>query len=174
MSDITTLKKQREIKPEIETLLPYFLAGGELETALGFITYLRTNRMAPKWAGIHNAWNAVCKGKPFYYIRLGSAWHKKDNAAKWAVIPYLNRMNDYADEIFGEVMQQVVWDNMYYCWSCNHYDCAPGTTKTLLGRELTGLCSLNHQRLPVGFVNPDKATLDYVKKLLEFERQART
>jgi hypothetical protein len=174
MSDITTLVTQRETKPDAEAVLPYFLEGGELDRAKDFIGRLRVAKPAPKWGGVHNAWNAAYKGKPLYYVRLGNVWHKASNKAKWSVIPYLNHMNDYADIIDAESMRQAILDNLYYCWGCNHHNCAPGTNLTILGNELTGMCSLNHNRIPVGFADPDETTLGYIERLLGLEKAARS
>ena len=172
MSDITVLSVQRKIKPKIENVLPYYLDGRMLKTALDFVAYLRADKMNPAWT-LHNAWKAAYKGKPIFYIRLGKEWVRKTENVKWVFTPYLNHIDEYEDEIFKENWQHMIWDDLHYCRNCGH-KCPPGI-KSILGKEFSGLCHgiFYGGRLPVSFVNPDEAAINRIKKLLEFEKNAR-
>jgi len=174
MSDITTLPVQREIKPNIEDVLPYYLEGGTLNAALDYVNYLRENKMNLKWAGIHNAWKAACKGKPIIYVRLDCKHRNEDKTAKWAVVPYLVNMHEYEDEIIMEGLQDLVCDGFWRCITCA-YGCNPGADKTIAGNELTGLCCGNFYsgRNWVWFYDPDETTISCTKKLLDMEKKAR-
>ena len=175
MSDITVidLETQRLVRPKIESVLPYFLDDKMLEAALDFISYLRTNKMSPGWAGIHNAWKAMNKGKPICYIRLGREWIRETKNVKWVVMPYLNNIEDYAIEILKENWQNIIWDDLHYCRKCA-YNC-PLLSKTILGKDFTNLCHAQfyNGRFPVSFVNPDEEAFNRVKKLMKLEREAR-
>ena len=175
MSDITVLSVQREIKPKIEDVLPYYLNGAELESALNFIAYLRADRINPGWAGVHNAWKGAYKGKPVYYIRLGREWVRDTKNVKWVVILYMNHIKEYEEKIFEEGWQNIIWDDLHRCRGCNN-GCAPGIDRTVLGREFTGLCNgiFYSGRFPVSFVNPAETDYDIIKKMLDIEKSSRT
>lgn len=172
-SNITRLEVQRKIKPMIEEVIPEYLDGDIKKTALDFILHLRENKMKPAWA-IHNGWKSIYKGKPIYYIRLGKEWVNNSKNVKWVVTPYLNHIKTYEEAIINEGWQNLVWDNLHYCRSCNN-GCAPGASMTVLGKELTGLCygTLYSGRFPVSFVDPGETMVYYIKRLLDIEKQAR-
>ena len=181
MSEILTLKTQRELKPNIEDILPYFIDSTELEIASDFITHLRGNKMNPRWAGVHNTWNCNYKGRIICYIRFGVTWHakwKSDNI-KWEISPNLININAYEDEIILENLQSYIWDGLVYCKSCVNSDgamreCSPGATKTVLKKDIIGICGgFFNGRKPISFQNPDKTAIGHIKRLLELERQAR-
>ena len=168
-NDITHLHVQREVKPKVEDVLPYFLDGDMLEYALGFVAFLRANRMSPGWAGVHNAWRATNKKRPICYIRLGREWVRDTENVKWVVVLYLDNMNGYTDKI-NDDWQKIIWDDLHYCRNCA-YGCFPGKTKTILGKEFSGLCPTFFNK--VCFVNPEEATIKIITRLLELEREAR-
>ena len=174
MQDVTDLRVQREIKPKVEDVLPYYLDNEMMESALLFMDYLREHKMNPRWAGVHNAWKYVYKGKPVYYIRLGKEWVRETENVKWVVTLYLNHLSEYEDFILREGWQNIIWDDLHYCRNCNN-GCAPGTDRTIIGREFHGLCNgiLYSGRFPVNFVNPDETASFRMKKLLELEINAR-
>jgi len=130
--------------------------------------------MNPGWAGVHNAWKGSYKGKIMYYIRLGREWIRETENAKWVVIPYLNHMNAYEDNILSEGWQNIIWDDLHYCRNCG-YKCHPKANQTILGKEFTGLCNglFYGGRFPVSFVNPGEAAINRVKRLLDLEKTAR-
>jgi len=181
------LKKQRQLKPNMEDVLSEYLEGDTKRIALDFIAYLQQNKMKPMWTAA-NCWKTVYKGKPIFYIRLASRgdeqtqWYfrtKKpsdmtDWAHSWVIYPYLNHINEYQDEIIIEGWQSLIWDNLCYCQNCG-VGCAPGSTKTIVGKEVRGLCTcgIHSGHLRVFFVNPDEMAISCIKKLLELERQAR-
>ncbi|MCL2593717.1 MAG: hypothetical protein FWD82_10205 [Defluviitaleaceae bacterium] len=172
MSDITTLKVQRDTKAKIEDVLPHFLDGAVLESAWSFVTFLRLEKMNPIWAGVHNAWRANNKGKALFYIRLGKEWIRNTENVKWVIILYLNNMDSYAEKIISEGWQNIVWDDLHYCRKPNcPYGCNLGKINTILGKEFFNLCPTFINK--VNFVNPGEKELKIIKKLIEFEREAR-
>ena len=174
MSDITNLLVQREEKPEIEAVLPYYLDGDTLASAANFIAYLRAEKLIPRWAGIHNAWKASYKGKPLYYIRLNNKKWNRDEYAKWVVTPYLMHLDTYETDIIEDGRRDFVLDGFWRCKACGN-GCAPGVDKTVFGAEQKNLCHGNFYsgRNWVWFYNPDDAAIGYIKKLLKMEQSAR-
>ena len=169
---ITTLRVQRKIKPQIEDVLPYFLDGDMLKTALDFTACLRENKMTPRWAGILNAWKAICKGKPLYYIRIiNDDWKNVTpyNKYTWVVTPYLLHIHEYDESVIDESLRNLIWDHIgFYCRSCRQ--CAPGGDLTVFGREIKSVCV----NMPLTWVwDPDEAAISGIKRLLEHEKQAR-
>lgn len=189
MSDITTLRVQRETKPKIEDVLPYCLDGEMLKSALDFVAWLRANKMNPVWAGVHNQWKHTYKGTGLYVINLRATdpniiklrtADSNEEEKKWTVEPYLKNISKYNDSIINEGLQTYIWNNVGYCrhvlmGDCNFHGCAPGMSKTIVGKEFKNIC-LAHagigRRVMVAH-DPDKNTIDCIKKLLEFERKAR-
>ena len=178
MSDITTLRFQKVNKPKIEDVLPHYLEGKMLESALNFIAYLCAKKMNPVWS-THNRWKYAYKGKMLLNIELGklNQYHKK---TKWQIHPYLKHIDVYEDLIFNEGLQDFVWNNLMYCGNvftgkCNSHGCAPGMNRTILGREITKICRAHAStgRNIMCAFDPDEATIECIKKLLEFEKNAR-
>ena len=182
MSEILTLKTQKELKPKIDDVLPYFFENDELETALNFIAYLRANKLNPRWSGVHNTWSSSCKGKVICFIRLGAIWHaeKKVDKIKWEIAPNLINIDSYENKIIENNIQNYIWDGLAYCQSCVNSDgmmrgCSPGINKTVLKKDITSICGgFYNGRKPISFQNPDETVINHIKKLLEWEKHART
>jgi len=183
MSDLTILRVQRELKPKIEDVMPFYLDGEELKTALDFVAYLRTNKMSPTWAGVHNSWTYSYKGKGLYNIMLRTTnilFVHYDEGKKWFIEPYLRNLSKYDDKILDVELQCCLWDNVSHCRNflmggCNYHGCAPGMSKTIAGKAFNNICSAHAsvgRRVMVAY-DPSEATIDCIKKLLEFEREAR-
>jgi len=175
MPDITTLQGQREAKPKIELLIPVFVAGEQQETALGFIAWLRANRMAPGWSGVHNAWDAKCKGKTICKISLQSPSDhtgRFDNAS-WEIKLYCTHKWMYEESIISEGLQQIIWDRLKTtCDNClgGTKSCVGGNDMTVLGMKFTGVCP---HSLFTQIYDPDEATINGVQRMIELEQQAR-
>ncbi|MCL2433424.1 MAG: hypothetical protein FWD16_02770 [Clostridia bacterium] len=142
------------------------------KTALGFVEYLRANKINPVLTN-HNAWKAVCKGKALLYIRICDADHYRrrcpDNPPSWVITLYFDNLKKYEDMVISEGLQSIIWDNVgYYCKSCR--GCAPGGDITVLGKEINGVCI----KVPLTWAfDPDQATINGIKRLLELEQKAR-
>ena len=177
-NEITLLRVQRELKPKIEDVIPEYLIDDMGKNAINFVTYMQENNMTLRWAGVHNAWKANYKGKPICYVRLADgsapAWLSSANNAKLTITPYLNNINEYQEKIINEGWQNLIWDNLYYCKVCGN-GCAPGKDIAILNKDFKGLCNgIFCCRFSVSFVNPDEITVNRIKKMLEWEKQART
>jgi len=176
---LSLAQQQRITKPLIEDVIPEYLDGDMKKSALDFVAYLRKNRMSPSFARIANAWNNNYKGSGLYYIGLC----RQDPYGKprqWVINPYLKHISQYEDIIIQEGLQHIIWNNVHPCTNpltggCNYHGCAPGTNKTILGKEFKSVC-IAHMYLgrPLMWAyDPDEATIDCIKRLLELERKAR-
>jgi len=196
MADITNLSVQRELKPKVEDVIPHFLDGHNKALALDFVAYLRANKTAPGWAGIHNQWKSVCKGKNICRISfISPRWfattksNKRDS--KWVVTVYLQHLSTYEDVVIAEGLQHLLWENVYYCvhkpkdsvphvdlrqsamsYPCNHWNCAPGKNIIICGKELTNVCRGDNLQY-YWVYDPDEMALNGIKRLFELEKQAR-
>jgi len=179
--NITVLSVQKKLKPNIEDVISQALEFNTLKgeywgNVLNFIAWLRENKMKPKFAGLHNAWNASNKGEMFYYIRLGvitGGYPGSNYPNRWVVTPYLINMRDYEDKIFAEGLQDFVWDHVNQCNICAG-KCGEKSSKkrTILGKEFTRFgCNGFEYKLWVN--RADEAAINSLKKLLLWEQQAR-
>ena len=172
------LKEQRETKPKpkIEDFIPRYLDDNMKNIALDFSVYMQNTKMRFSWAGMANAWKANCKGKNICYMRLCVGYESEPKEAKWVVTPFLNHINVYLDVIMNEGLQDLVWDNLFYCKRCfaekypKGRPCSPGRNIIMLGKEVKGICQ---GRPPVWFWNPDETAINNIKRLLLLEKQAR-
>jgi len=171
--------EQKEIKPLIEDVIPECLDGDMKKNALDFVAYLRANKMKPVHDRI-NTWKATCKGKVIFYINLRQTETHQNNRTPfwdgkyWNMRIYLDHMNLYEKQIIDEGMQNLIWDNLNYCKKCVGAD---GVNKpklctktiTVLGKEIN-----NFGCWPLICAhNPDEATINGIKRLLELEKRAR-
>ena len=83
--------------------------------------------------------------------------------------------------IIKEGLQNLIWDSMFYCVhsigsgffrkECNpNKGCAGGKNMMLLGKGFEGICI---GRVRTHILNPDKAAVDGIKRLLDLEKKAR-
>jgi len=175
------LEWQQKNKPKIEEVAPHLLDNEMLHSVLDFSKYAKENKTELKWAGIHNTWKALYKGKVIFYIRLKSPnnnlkldTHYSDLSNKsWAIEAYIYNIEEYSKIIFAENLQDVVWANLYHCTNCfPDRICAKskGVTKNILGKNIDNLCR-GHRIF--WFWDPDKTTIKCVKRLIELEKQVR-
>ena len=187
---LSLYQQQKAIKPLIEDIIPEYLDGDMRDLALDFVAHMRSNKMKPAWI-LTNQWKAIYKGKNLCRISLSTWWNPPKKDTKWVVTAYLMHLNDYEETVIRENLQHFLWDNVFYCvhkpteslppvearnhaltLPCNIWNCAPGKSITVCGKEMTNICR-NGNRQYFWFRNPDKAAIDAIKRLLELEQQAR-
>jgi len=175
MSDITSLAFQRENKPKIEDVIPLCVAGEYQKSALGFVAWLRTNKMAPGWSGVHNAWDAKCKGSTICKISIGYGERDiagRPNKHSWEIKLYCYHQDRYAKSIVNEGLQSIVWNGLYTCVGClgGKKPCIGGSNHTVYGKEFKGICGYS---FGTRIYDPDEATVESIKRMLELEQKAR-
>lgn len=140
-----------EISPQIEEEIIDLLDGSLKETALRFVSYLRTNHLTPRqWFG-PTYWRI-----PYGEYYLCSILLNKN---KWRVFFFAG---DYSGD-FEEDFIKAVQDSVKPCISCTGDDCPKGKPITVFGREFADACF----QFPVQFVNPNNGNLESIKGLLE-------
>jgi len=181
MSDITSLAVQKVSKPKIEDVFPYYLEGETLKTALDFAAYLREIKIKPTWT-LHNAWKGIYKGKVIYYIRLPlykSHFEFKglsdtnDWENSWTFTPYLHSLHNYQDKIYDQETQERILAGLWRCNPDCERGCAPPYDKVLFGKQVRLCYGSSHGGCATWFTNPNTVELEWIKKLLELEKQAR-
>jgi len=161
----TIVQEQAKVKPKIEDIIATNLDGDMKRIALDFIAYLRVNKLNPVKTSAY-CWKVNYKGKRIFTINI--------NKQSWFVLPYFDYINDFEDFVLENGLQNVYWDNIYYCVAgrgCNpKKSCAGGTTTIFFGKEIKGICSC---RIFAWLDKPSETEINGIKILSELERQAR-
>lgn len=147
--------QQEKADPRIEDEILELLDGDLKEIALGFAAYLRANQLTPRqWFG------------PGYW----RVPHEKDylcgivvNQNRWRVWFF---SGDYSGEL-DKGLIGAVHDSVRPCVSCVD-DCPKGKDMTVFGKVFTNTCC----QFPVQFENPVGSTLEYMKRLIEYWKDA--
>jgi len=169
-----SFRVQKETKPKFENVVPCYLDGDALKTALGFSAYLTANGMQLKWDA-WNTWKVFNKNKTLCWVKINMFVRP----ITWAVSPCLANIDEYEDIIINEELQNFIWDSFKRCrpncrGSCRGKDTG-GITVTILGKKIYGVCNeiyyVNNKK--VDFVNPDETAVERIKMLLGLEKQAR-
>ena len=192
---LTIYQQQKLAKPIPDDIIPDYLGEDLIKTALGFIAWLRENKMAPKWGpSSANSWTSNYKGKPILQLHLWEQCQlgnhrdfvdmRSGSQPCWTITPKLTNMAQYSDIIINEDLQNFILNNAKSCVysernpnfgmdkapGCNPTkSCRPGGTITVLNKELKYNCGAFGMLLG----NPDEATLNIIQRLLELEKKAR-
>ena len=174
--------KDRPI-PE-DNILKYF-SGEKKENALGFVVWLRENKLSPRFSrSSPNSWEIDYKSKCICNLVIAYSSKSRDD---WRIDLKLTHLDVFSEKIMSENLQEIIWNGTSYCRygerspyfgmakapGCNpKKPCKFGKTITVLGKEFTQCC-IHADGRSVSFTNPDDVTLEGIKKLLELEKQAR-
>jgi len=183
-------------KPKLENFISEYLDGNKKKIALDFIAYMRANKTPPAYRpslrykctykgkgictiSLPRAWTNG-NGNPYQDNEFGQSWMSQENIRNnWVVIPQLDHLSEYENQIV-EGMKKIIWDerNLYFCngcWMSNpnfpepRDSCGTRPIRNIFGKDFNGLCGRGF----FWFFNPDEATIDCIKRLLELEKQAR-
>lgn len=163
-------QEQQKTKPKIEDVVGDLLDGDRLKNALEFITYLRENKMNPRWFA-QNCWHTYYKGKFFCSIRIHGikqdgiryglepgSWHFGRNWYNGFYLPD-DLSCEFEDSISYDNFKNFVWANVRPCKNC--MCCKPGQSGIYLGKKFDSVCGLRIE-------NPDAEALEHTKKLIEY------
>lgn len=155
---------------KIEDAIIQLLDGDMKQNALDFVAYLRENKFTLSRTSSGESWKIGYKGKGIGRI----LWMTENN---WNVCPYAEYTKEFEDYMKHENMQEIIMNNLFSCHRCHPHSCAPqgvnvedfrGHTKTYFGKEVHTMC----KHWDAFFNNPDQRTVDCIKRMLEFNRQA--
>ena len=159
-------------KPQIEEIIADVLDSDALENALDFVSFLRENKLSPRWASL-NAWAVSYKNQRVCYIRLsGTAHYHNLGDGSW----HINHVNYGQTNLIGdengqgisdEKLKDMVLGNIRYCTKC--YNCKPGNVVTVLGKQFDEVC---HSWLMMK--NPDVDALNGAKRIVLMRKHAIT
>jgi len=154
---------EQKNKLKIEDAILKHLDGDNKRLALGFVEYLRDNKINLA-QGTNNGWKAASKGKALLWVYIGN---------NWCVSPRLYSIDKHDDSKVDDAMKELVWDNMYGCIPHCTKNCGSESKITIYGKELTRYCCATLDKRGLWVVNPDEDKIKSIKKLLDVERQAR-
>ena len=126
------------------------------KNALDFAAFLKDNNMVA--GGQHGG--VSYKGNVVAYIHMDG---KAEMPGPWTIWPNGDFSSEPEGFVFDGSMKEIAWANVNICSSCGS-KCAPGSRKTLFGKEFDNVCGA-----VMAFNNPDANTLECVKKLLEMK-----
>jgi len=174
-------------RPKIEDVINHFLNGDLKEAALNFAAFMRVNKMPFKIVtSTPRRQRADFKG---YEICNIGVYDNIDpmtgviippgESSCLAITPNLYNISKYDELAVNEGLNNIPWNVTRYCvfkdnsertdvnGTCSR--CRKVTNRTIFGIEYKGLC---HHYWPT-FFNPDKETVEIIKRLLALEKQAR-
>jgi hypothetical protein len=152
---------------KIEYFINDVLIGDTQKNALEFVAYLRKNEMLFErekgyWEdkfywGIKYKDNFVC------FILIGS--ENKTEPNNWTIWSDDSGSNLIGDCQLDEYIKEILWENVDICGNCGGCDKPGGSHKTIFGKEFNNVC-----RTAMSFTNPDVATLECMKKMVEIRK----
>ncbi len=147
--------------PIIENILSDVLNGDVLKNALGFIAYLRENRINPQWSAT-NVWKISYKSFSMCFIRAyGAAEYHNLEPATWHIVPFIG---EYEGSDLSDEFKDIVWAHKRTCPGCGLCSLE---LNTVFGKKYDYACEK-----AIIFTNPDAMELECVKKLLGLRRIA--
>ena len=179
---------QKGNRPKIDAVINNCLDGDLQRSALDFAAYMRDNNMPFRlFTSTTRSQRANYKNQVICMINIYAEedWNHVDIAREgdpqhWSIAPHLLNMDKYLDAIKNEQLQIDFNGRIWWCKHGIHgYErtggcapdksCAGGKDMTVFGDKFAGVCRWSW--LPAK--NPDAATINKIKKLLELEQQAR-
>ena len=123
------------------------------KNALDLVAFLKANDMTVDEA--HS--QIICEDKTLAYMHMdGSA----EMPSPWSVWPVGDFSIVPQDYDFDESMKEIAWAHINICGKCGQ-SCAPGSNKTLFGKEFEGVCGS-----VMVFTDPREDGLICLQKLL--------
>jgi len=153
--NLTVLQQQKLTKPTPEDAFSEFLVGETKDNALNFISWLRDNKLSPRWDGIYR-WKVSYKSKYICYINL--PWPPSNGI--WEVKPNRLFFWEYGKYITDDKLKKFVLDIVQFP-GCNR-ECGRKKDVEFLGSKFDEVCAC----WPFRVKNPDGATLENLKILV--------
>jgi len=153
--NLTVLQQQKLTKPTPEDAFSEFLVGETKDNALNFISWLRENKLTPRWDGIYR-WKVSYKSKYICYINL--SWPPSNGI--WEVKPNRLFFGEYGKYITDDNLKKFVLDIVRFP-GCNR-ECGRKKDVEFLGKKFGEVCSC----WPFRVKNPAGAELENLKKLI--------
>lgn len=151
----------------IEAVINRVLQGDAQRNALDFVAHLRASGIPLEES--ESYWDVTYKGKNVCFLLISG---DDDAPGPWTIWSeqepgsWVTWQEDGTDGgakavSLDEETKQIAWKHLNYCASCGG-DCSPGKRKTVLGREVDGLCGS-----ALAFTAPDAASVACAKKMVD-------
>ena len=148
-------KRKPGKKSTFEKAIQYYLDGDIRDSALEFAAWSRVNGLAPRQNGGPAHWKIPWKDFYLCCIRF--------DPNKWNIRFFAGNYSGEHDEEFIKAVQ----DHVGPCVACMD-QCPKGKDMTIFGKDFANLCV----EFTVQFENPDRGSLEHIKKLLEYWKTA--
>jgi len=171
MSNITTLAVKKAAKPKIEEVISEYVDANIRETAADFAEYMRANKMPLRWAST-DRFKALQKKTAICWVDLNQ---RALSPVKWRVSTVLTNIAQYEKFILDEGWQDFILEKIVHCKPCNPDRlCSGGNKLSILGKDFSGICqNIIFHKIMIGFDDPSEEVIRRIKKLVDWERQAR-
>lgn len=146
--------EQNKASLKLEDAITDYLNDDMRINALDFTAYCRATKVVLRQT-VENFWGLIYKNED-----IGSIWLSSDS---WFIVPNADYSGDWENLIRNEGLVEIVWANVQPCGNCS--SCAPGKNMTILGKEFTNVCTCICL-----FRNPDTATVNCIKKIIEHRK----
>lgn len=151
-------EEQKKDKPDIDELIERLLRGRQREAAVDFVTFLRSNKMSPRWGAI-NSYNLGYKGRRVCIIKIA------ENHFELRINTQYNEQFNSCFSEESEQIRQYLRDSVTYCFGCG--ECKPGVTMELLGVTVENAC----MNPVIKMENPDDEKLAPARRLVLLRRE---
>jgi len=158
---LTILQQQKLIKPTPESLIPELCDDDMMKNALNFITWLRDNKLTPRWTGIHT-WKINYRSKYICYINFAQP---QQHQKFWDV--KLNRLflSKYENYIANDELKSFVLD-VIQPQMCNRKCGNLKINKEVFKKKHDKICAC----WPFLIKNPNGEALKNLKQLIILSR----
>jgi len=160
-------------KPEIEEVISEYADANIREASAEFAEYMRANKMPLRWAS-KDRYKALQKKTAICWVDLNQ---RALNPVKWRISTVLTNIAEYEKFILNEGWQNFILEKIEnaHCKPCNpNRLCSGGNKLSILGKDFSGICqSIIFHKVMIGFDDPNEEVISRIKKLVEWERQAR-
>ena len=157
--------------PIIEEVISEYDDANIREAAAEFAEYMRANKMPLRWAS-KDRYKALQKKTAICWVDLNQ---RALSPVKWRISTVLTNIAEYEKFIFNEGWQDFILEKINFCGPCNPDRlCSGGNKLSILGKDFNGICqSIIFHKIMIAFDDPNEEVIGRIKKLVEWERQAR-
>ena len=152
-------------KPKIDEVVGNILCETNLENALDLISFIKENKISLRWSST-NCWQLYYKSKRIGLIRMTEKAYPMYALGEnsWSFVPW--GLDDILDAVVADTdkTKEIIWNNVRQCSSC--CGCGPGHERIFLGKKFEKACHSG-----IFMINPDKATIDCIKRMLEIKKR---
>ena len=135
------------------------LKGDSLKSANDFALFLKDEGMLA--GGIHGS--ITHNNKSICFMHMDGS---NEVPGPWTVWPDGEYSEDTSDLTLSDDEKVIVWENINICGECGG-KCAPGSTKTIFGKQIDNVCSA-----PLQFCDPKGETLKCLIKILKAKKKS--